>query len=284
MHSAGVVVFRPGRQVLLVHRPKYDDWSFPKGKLDRGEHVAAAAVREVAEETGIAVRLGVPLNAQRYPANRGMKTVSYWTGRVVGDDDVSGYAVNDEIDDVRWVEVDKARRLLTYDYDRGTLREAREVRRRTEPLIVLRHGAARSRKAWRQDDRLRPLLQVGRTQAQRLVPVLAAYGVERVVTSSSMRCLETVTPYADAVGASIELEDLLSEEDATESSVARIVADLLAAGRPAVLCTHRPVLPAVFEALDLEDPKLETGEMLVAQVRKRTVVSTECHAVGPAAG
>jgi 8-oxo-dGTP diphosphatase len=99
-----------------------------------------------------------------------------------------------------------------------------------------------------------------------------------------MRCLETVTPYADAVGAPIELEDLLSEEDATESSVARIVADLLAAGRPAVLCTHRPVLPAVFEALDLEDPKLETGEMLVAQARKRTVVSTECHAVGPAAG
>src|SRR4051794_31378310 len=156
--SAGAVVLGSGGTVLLVHRPKYDDWSFPKGKLDRGEHATAAAVREVAEETGLSVRLGVPLSSQRYPVSRGFKTVTYWTGRVVGDDDVSGYAVNDEIDDVRWVEVDKARRLLTYPYDRDTLAEARKVRRRTQPLIVLRHGAARSRKAWRQDDRLRPLL------------------------------------------------------------------------------------------------------------------------------
>src|SRR5690349_1211197 len=94
MRSAGVVVFRPGKQVLLVHRPKYDDWSFPKGKLDRGEHPAAAAVREVAEETGLAVRLGVPLGSQRYPISRGTKSVTYWAGRVVGDDDVSTYAPN----------------------------------------------------------------------------------------------------------------------------------------------------------------------------------------------
>jgi 8-oxo-dGTP diphosphatase len=278
MYSAGVVVFRPGKQVLLVHRPKYDDWSFPKGKLDRGEHPAAAAAREVAEETGLAVRLGVPLSPQRYPISRGTKSVTYWTGRVVGDDDVSGYAVNAEIDDVRWVELDKARRLLTYPYDLDTLDEAEAVRRRTLPLIVLRHGAARSRKAWRHDDRLRPLLQAGRAQAQRLVPVLAAYGVERVVTSSSMRCLETVTPYADASGGAIELEDRLTEEDATERSVAQIVESLMRSRRPAVLCTHRPVLPAVFEALGVEDPKLDTGEMLVAQHRKGTVVSTERHA------
>ena len=88
--AAGVVVFRPGREVLLVHRPKYDDWSFPKGKLDRGEHPVAAAVREVAEETGVHVRLGPALPSQRYPVARRMKTVHYWTGRVVGDEHALG--------------------------------------------------------------------------------------------------------------------------------------------------------------------------------------------------
>jgi 8-oxo-dGTP diphosphatase len=279
VRSAGVVVFRPGKQVLLVHRPKYDDWSFPKGKIDRGEHVVAAAAREVAEETGLAVRLGAPLTSQRYPIAKGMKSVSYWTGRVLGDDDVSGYQVNAEIDDVRWVEVDKAKELLTYPYDVETLREARRLRARTQPVVLLRHGAARSRKVWRQDDRLRPLLQPGRAQALRLVPVLAAYGISRVVTSSSMRCLETVTPYADAIGGAIELEDRLSEEEATERSVARIVADLLQDGQPVLVCTHRPVFPAVFETLGLDDPGLDTGEMLVAHVRKGKVVATERHLV-----
>jgi 8-oxo-dGTP diphosphatase len=279
LHSAGVVTFRPGKQVLLVHRPKYNDWSFPKGKLERGEHVTAAAVREVAEETGLAVRLGAPLSSQHYPVHKGTKCVDYWAGRVIGDDDVGGYLLNEEIDDVRWVHFDKAMELLSYEYDRDTLREARKVRRRTQPIILLRHGAARSRKAWRQDDRLRPLLQPGRLKAQRLVPVLAAYGISRVVTSSSMRCLETVTPYADTIGGTIGLEDLLSEEDATDLSVGRIVADLLRDGRPAVLCTHRPVFPAVFAALGLEDPRLEPGELLVAQVRKGRVAATERHLV-----
>ena len=71
MLAAGVVVFRPGREVLLVHRPKYDDWSFPKGKLDRGESAPAAAVREVLEETGLRVRLGVPLAVAALPGQRG---------------------------------------------------------------------------------------------------------------------------------------------------------------------------------------------------------------------
>ncbi|SDD80920.1 NUDIX hydrolase [Nocardioides lianchengensis] len=281
--SAGAVVFRPGRQVLLVHRGRYDDWSFPKGKLDRGEHRTAAAVRELEEETGLRVRLGVPLGDQRYPVKDRMKTVHYWTGRVVGDDDVSRYALNDEIDGVAWVDVADARERLSYDYDRGTLDEALDRRRRTLPLVVLRHAKARARRTWRSADPLRPLLAAGREQADRLGPVLAAYDVRRVVSSDSIRCAETVAPYVRASGARLRLTDGLSEEAATEASVGRSVDRLLARmdahGAGGLLCTHRPVLPRVFERLGVDDPALDPGEMLVVHLRKGTVRSTERHLV-----
>jgi 8-oxo-dGTP pyrophosphatase MutT (NUDIX family)/phosphohistidine phosphatase SixA len=279
--AAGAVVFRPGKRVLLVHRPRYDDWSFPKGKLDAGEHLTSAAVREVSEETGLHVRLGVPLSSQRYPVTGGRtKQVSYWIGRVVGSDDVSGYRPNAEIDAVEWVSYDEAMDRLTYAYDRATLKEARPQRRRTHAVVVLRHGHARSRKGWRQDDRLRPLVQLGRTQAQQLVPVLAAYDVTRVISSGSMRCLETVTPYADTTGWSLEIADGISEEGANPTSVAEVVESLVAGDESAVLCTHRPVLPSVLDALGLEDTKLEPGSMLVVHLRQGTVTATELHRTG----
>ena len=201
MLAAGVVVFRPGRRVLVVHRPKYDDWSFPKGKLDRGEHATAAAVREVAEETGLHVRLCLPLSSQRYPIADGRtKSVHYWTGRAVGDVDVTGYLPNAEIDDVRWVSAEEAEELLTYPRDLATLAEGLKRRRKTRAVVVLRHSAARSRSAWRADDRDRPLLKVGEHHAERLLPLLAAYDVTRVLSSTSRRCVQTVEPFARTTG------------------------------------------------------------------------------------
>ena len=101
--AAGAVVVRKGA-VLLVHRPKYDDWSFPKGKQDPGEDDVVTAVREVAEETGVEVRLGMPLPSTAYVQLDGRtKLVHYWRATVVGDHDVTTYRANDEIDDVAWV-------------------------------------------------------------------------------------------------------------------------------------------------------------------------------------
>ncbi len=276
VRAAGAVVLRKGR-VLLVHRPAYDDWSFPKGKLDRGEHAAAAAVREVEEETGLRVRLGVPLARQSYPNGPRTKVVDYWVGRVVGDHDVSGYLVNNEIDEVAWVDLDKARRQLTYKRDRHTLSEALLTGRPTRALVLLRHGQARSRKRWKNDDRERPLLVTGSAQARRAVPVLGAYAVTRVVTSSSTRCLDTVLPYVERSGARLKSTAALSEEDASSSSVRRIVERLLRRREDAVLCTHRPVLPTVYDALGLEYEPQATGELVVVHHRHGRVRALERH-------
>jgi 8-oxo-(d)GTP phosphatase len=279
VRAAGAVVTRKGGEVLLVHRPKYDDWSFPKGKLDPGEHVVTAAVREVAEETGLDVRLGPALAQQRYRMSNGRwKSVDYWTARVVGSDDVASYRPNAEIDAVEWVPWQAAQERLSYPYDRDTLAEARPLRRRTRTLVVLRHAKARSRSAWHKDDRLRPLVRPGETQAQRLVPLLAAFDVTAVHTSSSARCVQTVVPYADVTGWPVKLHDELSEEGATVEGVVDLVDDLLAGdlgSGGAVLCTHRPVLPTVLDALQVPDVALEPGAMLVVHHRKGKVVATE---------
>lgn len=280
VRAAGAVVTRKGGEVLLVHRPKYDDWSFPKGKLDPGEHAVTAAVREVAEETGLDVRLGPALAPQRYRMSNGRwKSVAYWTARVVGSDDVTRYRPNAEIDAVEWVPWKDVEQRLSYSYDRDTLAEARPLRRKTRALVVLRHAKARSRRAWRKDDRLRPLVRLGETQAQRLVPLLAAFDVTVAHTSSSTRCVQTVTPYADVTGWPLKLYDELTEEDASTEGVVDLV-DSILDGDPsgdggAVLCTHRPVLPTVLDALQVPDVALEPGAMLVVHHRKGRVVATQ---------
>ena len=276
VRAAGAVVTRKGGDVLLVHRPRYNDWSFPKGKLDPDEHVTTAAVREVAEETGLDIRLGPALSTQRYDTGRGrMKSVNYWVGRVQGNDDVSCYRINDEIDEVEWVPWRDVAARLTYDYDRQTLAEARKLRRRTRALLVLRHGHARSRRSWKSDDRRRPLILAGEAEAQRLVPVLAAFDATEVYSSSSVRCVATVTPYVHTTGWPLRSFDELSEEGVSVPAVDELVEALLAADSSAVLCTHRPVLPTVLESLGLADVKLEPAEMLVVHHRKGAVVAAD---------
>jgi len=276
--AAGAVVFRKGGggpAVLAVHRPKYDDWSFPKGKLDPGEHPAVAAVREVAEETGLDVRLGPPLPPQEYDVAAGRKRVHYWVGRLVGGDDVASYQPNNEVDDVRWLPLAKAERKLSYPHDRATLADAAALRKRTTPLLVLRHGAACPRGSWPGDDRERPLAPLGEVQAERLVPLLAAYGATRLVSSSARRCWSTLAPYADVHHVDLEVRDDLTQRSATGRQVRAQVERLLALREPAVLCTHRPVLPMVLASLRLPIRPLDPASLLVVHHRRGRVVAVE---------
>ena len=276
VRAAGAVVTRKGGDVLLVHRPRYDDWSFPKGKLDPDEHVTTAAVREVAEETGLDIRLGPALSTQRYDTGRGrMKTVNYWVGRVQGDDDVSRYLINDEIDEVAWVPWAEAAERLTYDYDRETLAEARPLRRKTRALVVLRHGHARSRRSWKGDDRRRPLLRRGRERGP--ATRSGAGGLRRhrdplVVQRALRGHRDAVRPHDRLAAALLRRAQRGGRLGAGDRE---LVTALLAADSSAVLCTHRPVLPVVLEALGLADVKLEPAEMLVVHHRKGAVVAAE---------
>ena len=311
VHAAGAVVWRErdGRlEVALVHRPRYRDWSWPKGKLDLGEAAPAAAVREVAEEIGAPVVLGVPLPALRYrtPDGRG-KYVRYWAARLATDGDASVVGARPpverapltEIDDVVWVSTPTAAEMLTRATDRAPLGVVEDLWRRerlqTRVLTVARHGQARRRSAHKGDEQTRPLTPVGRQQSVALVPVLAAFGVQEIVTSPWERCLRTVEPYATSAGIPLDTVEALTEaaHAADPGKAGAVVEDHLKDPRDAVLSTHRPVLPAVLTVISRHtrrwtlgrlprtDPYLRTGELLVAHVtgtgKASRVVAIEHH-------
>ncbi len=307
VHAAGALVWREraGRlEVALVHRPRYRDWSWPKGKLDPGETVPAAAVREVAEEIGEHVVLGVRLPGLTYRTEGRTKHVTYWAARVADEGDGPALAARadvppvdpTEIDDVVWVSAPTAADLLTRPTDRAPLEALVELRERerlaTHAVVVVRHGQAVKRSAWSGEDAARPLTPDGAEQSAALVPVLAAFGVRRVVTSPWTRCLETVAPYVRSARPVLEQHETLSQaaHAADPTPVTRLVREVLGAPVATAVCTHRPVLPTVLDAvqdasrrwtsghLPRHDPWLRPGELVVAHVTPAArVVAVELH-------
>ncbi|MEI2671857.1 MAG: NUDIX hydrolase [Marmoricola sp.] len=282
--AAGALVTRKGpngREILLVHRPKYDDWSFPKGKRDPGEHVTETACREVLEETGVEIRLAQPLRPQLYSIGGGRaKTVHYWIGRVVGDDDVSAYSPNKEIDQVAWVPVAQAHKQLSYRDDRHLLEQFGQLRKGTHALILLRHARAARRASFSgPDDSQRPLTQRGKAQAEQLRGILHAYGVSQVITSTSKRCVKTVSPYATDSVIPLEQHAELSEEGYDAGLVTQLVEQLPETTQGVAVCTHRPILPKVMDALGIYEEPLAPAELVVCHVRRGELLSVERHNV-----
>jgi 8-oxo-dGTP pyrophosphatase MutT (NUDIX family)/phosphohistidine phosphatase SixA len=283
--AAGAVVTRKGpegREVLVVHRPKYDDWSFPKGKQDPGEHVTTTAVREVLEETGVEIRLGRPLRPQLYAVSGGRgKKVHYWVGHVLGGDDLSLYQANEEVDDLGWFSPDTAAERLTYLDDIDLLDQLGQHQKATSSLVVLRHAKAHKRGTWDGPDPKRPLAEVGQQQSRALVPLLRAYGVTRVLSSSSIRCVQTVEPYADDQLLPVVEVDALSEELYDEAAARELLNGLMTTPGPSVLCSHRPVLPHLFDLLGITEEPLSPGEFVVHHHRKGAFVAAERHRIAP---
>ena len=265
IRAAGAVVLRgtgDDMEVLMIHRPAYDDWSLPKGKGEADELAPRTAVREVLEETGAVVRLGLRLPSIRYELAKGPKTVEYWRAEVLEELPREPDA---EVDRVRWFTVDHAMRRLTFADERRVL-SAALLTPRTTPLLLVRHAKAMLRRDWSGPDQERRLSGRGRRQARELSQLFAAYGVERLVSSSSTRCADTLLPYARQRGLPVETEDVLTEEEGTvhPDVVTAYTAELFhSIIDPTAVCGHRPVLPAMFDGLDLPARPMVVGEVIV---------------------
>lgn len=230
--AAGALVWRLKNdklQVLVVHRPRYDDWSFPKGKAEPGESMVLTAIREVAEETGRQIVLGRYLGkARRRLVSGRKKRTLYWAAQVLpeaGPGEGLRAAVKPaskrEIDKVRWWKVKKAARKLTHADDKRLLArlvdwyESGQLQVRS--LVLVRHAKAVSRATWGygiNSEITRPLVMGrGQAQARDVAALLSAYGVGELVSSPWRRCVDTLAPYAHGCGL-----DLRSDEAFTEVS------------------------------------------------------------------
>ena len=253
--AAGAIVWRrgpDGPEVLLIHRPRRDDWSLAKGKRDPGEQLPQTAVREVVEETGLRPVLGRRLRTVRYLASGHPKVVHYWAaaGPVPGRG--GRFLPNNEVDGIEWLSLPRAFERLSYPDDVAVLEDFAQWPHRTVPLIVMRHASAGRKQDWDGDDLLRPLDHQGRADALALVPLLACFEPVRVVSSSALRCTETVAPYAAHVGAPVEIDDALlvpvrdSAHRTERADPAPAVGRLLAAGVPTLVCAHRENIPELL--------------------------------------
>ncbi len=271
--AGGAVVTRRhplrGTELLLIHRQRYDDWTLPKGKVEPGESLPACAVREVFEETGVTIRLGAPLDTIRYEAGKaGLKKVDWWGGIPVREVPRSP---DDEVDMVSWLPVRAALTRLTYAHDHFLVQQHLD-QPPTTPLILVRHAKAMDRKDWSRKDAARPINSRGRRQAQLLIPMLAAYGIARLVSSTSTRCLKTLLPYAHRQELPIDSYAQLSEEVGADDAkgvaklINRIRTSTLETGTPTAICVHRPVLPHILDTLEMAPATLTTGEFLVAHL------------------
>ena len=256
VRAAGAVLWRAsgsGTELALVHRPRYDDWSFPKGKLDRGETMPFAAAREVAEETGWRCRLGPVLGDVHYEVPEGRKQVRYWSAQAL---DGPGFSANGETDELRWVSPDKAGGLLSYRRDVDVLRCFTRRGLATSTLVLVRHARAGSRSQWDGDDGLRPLSGSGREQAHQLAALLGLFGPDRVLSAPPVRCRETVGPLAAALSTAVPDEPLLGEDgywDDPDAGLAR-VRELAAVPGVTVVCSQGGVIPDVVAALAAASP------------------------------
>lgn len=265
VRAAGGVVWRPGTgarpEIVLVHRPRYNDWSLPKGKLDPGEHELAAAVREVFEETSVEAVPQLRLPSIRYLTGEpGVeKSVDFWSMRAVA---WAPRAADDEIEEARWVPAAEAQTLLSYAHDRGVVRAFLDLPPVTAVVALVRHAKAGKRREWIGPDAERPLEASGERDARALSGLLTLLRPDRVVSATPLRCLQTV----ESLGLPIET-DATFDELRPPGPAAAALSELAGAGGTTVVCSQGKLIPPLLSALtgrsgaDFHTPK-GTGWML----------------------
>lgn len=285
IQAAGAVLWKqdPDANVLiaLVHRPRYDDWSFPKGKLENGESHISAAFREVLEETGVTAVFGPQLGEISYQVDGLTKIVRYWSAKASQTPYLQPNPL--EVDVVQWFSIAQAREKLNRENELCILDYFVEVGVATTALVLLRHAKALRRLEWEGDDGDRPLDPYGQRQAKRLLPNFFPYHIAEIHSSDAMRCLETVEPLARSLELNIVISEELGEYRHARDSKASLtyVQEVMDEGVAAIICSHNPILPNLMRKLigkknfkDLEW-NLNPGEAWVLHHRDGEVIAID---------
>ena len=279
VRAAGGVVSRArdGRtEIALVHRPRYDDWSLPKGKLDAGETELDAAVREVGEEIGARVVVGRRLDPIEYRFGPGTpKTVALWAMRYTG----GGFVPNAEVDEVAWLPPSDALGRLSYDVERQALEQFRSWPAADASVVLVRHAKAGKRSEWAGPDAQRPLDSAGRQQAQALVGFLHRFAPKQVLAGAPARCVQTVEPFAADLGVGVTVEPVFSDAH-YEIVPHEARAALYALGRPgggSVICSQGVTIPGLLQAVapGVEDTRTKKGAAWVLSFSRGEVLAAD---------
>ena len=283
--AAGGVVWRrdvKGEiEVLLVHRPRYDDWSLPKGKLEEGEALISCAYREILEETGLSVKLGPYVGSVEYYVPDGLKSVAYWCAALI--EESSFFHPNAEVDQILWLDLESATRRATRESDQYILDRFGVTPFDSSALIMLRHAKALERAEWQGEDEDRPLQLIGQLQAKRMLSLYQVFGLDEIYTSDAVRCLDTVSQMAKSLELIPNITNAVSEYTYKKNKDKAIdfIKELIKKNKQIILCSHNPVLPRMMEKLtkkidfDYPDNKLLPGEAWVLFHDKKEVLQID---------
>jgi len=280
--AAGGVVWRETKdskiELAIIHRPKYDDWTFPKGKLDSGEELISGAYREILEETGLDIEFGPFLGAVEYESVEVAKHVSYWAAKALSSS--KEFHPNNEADLLEWHEFESARKKLTRDTDKEILEIFIDSPYQATKLIMLRHAKALARDEWQSGDEDRPLDNLGQLQAKRMHAVYQVFGISQIHTSDAVRCYDTVIGLTNTLKIEPVITSKLSEytfeknKDKSLDYALELAEISRSTGETILLCSHNPVLPRMLErvakksSVELPESKLKPGDAWVVFLGK----------------
>lgn len=284
IQAAGAVLWRKSKisqlEIAVIHRPRYDDWSLPKGKVESGESHISACYREIQEETGYESTFGPEIGTVVYKLEGMPKEVRYWAAAATIK---TGNPNPQEVDEVIWLAPTKAKEKLTNKDDRAIVDFFLEFGADTFPIILLRHAKALKRTEWDGDDGDRPLEHRGQLQAKRLLPIYLPYGISEVHTSDALRCIETIDLMAHLIEKTPIFAADLSEYGYAKDKEAPLdyVQDLMDRGAAAIVCSHNPIIPKLVKKLvgkkyfKSMDRELEPAQAIVLHCRAGEVIACD---------
>ena len=285
IRAAGALLWRENQdlevEIALIHRPRYDDWSLPKGKIEVGETTLQCAYRELIEETGIRAAFTRQLGSVEYEESGQRKRVVFWAAQCSLS--ASTFIANEEVDQLLWLSVEDALAKATHGSDREMIENFSGQPHRTDTLIILRHTKALERGDWDEADSQRTLNEVGFDQAQLLIKHLEPFAIDEIYTSNYTRCVQTVTPLAHARGLSITEVPSLNEETFEEDPQRSVsFANALKQDEKNILiCSHNPVIPTMLRGVlntklkNKDLIKLEPGDAWIVHRVKGEIVGLD---------